>query len=78
MLELTKQLVKIMLGQKIINLFKFVIFYKIVPLIMKWWRPIETDVPNETEGKKKPWWEDYTLSSFPPEVIRNLNVAMSK
>ena len=51
MLELTKQLVKIMFGQKIINLFKFVIFYKIVPLIMKWWRPIETDVPNETDGK---------------------------
>ncbi|KAK2722293.1 hypothetical protein QYM36_002727 [Artemia franciscana] len=50
MLELTKQLVKIMFGQKIINLLKFVIFYRIVPLIMKWWRPIETDVPNETDG----------------------------
>ena len=69
MLELTKQLVTIMFGQQIINLFKFVIFYKIVPLIMKWWRPIETDVTNETDGKKKPWWEDYTLSSFLPEVL---------
>ena len=27
-------------------------FYKIVPLIMKPWRPIETDVTNETDGKK--------------------------
>ncbi|XP_065570539.1 anoctamin-2-like isoform X2 [Artemia franciscana] len=73
MFELTKQLVIIMLGQKMINLSKFVFFYQIVPPIMKFWRPIEADVTDE---KKRPWWEDYALSSFTPAVLRNLNVAM--
>jgi len=75
MFELTKQLVIIMLGQKMINLSKFVFFYQIVPPIMKFWRQIKADVTDE---KKRPWWEDSALSSFTPAVLRNLNVAISK
>ncbi|KAK2723435.1 hypothetical protein QYM36_001939 [Artemia franciscana] len=52
MFELTKQLVIIMLGQKMINLSKFVFFYQKVPPIMKFWRPIKADVTDE---KKRPW-----------------------
>jgi len=64
-IELTTELVIIMVAQRANKLFRAT-FYKMLPVIMKWWRIDATDVPPLPPLEKRQWWDDYALSSFPP------------